>query len=244
MENVTCIIKSFRRPKCLEKLYTSIRQFYPKIKIIITDDSGTSPYLTDALSSLIEADSNVKIKELEFDVGLSVGRNAAVDLVETEYFVLLDDDFFFINETKLENFVEAIEKSNCDIIGGMLNEKGFIRGLCTVMQIKDNVLYDVTGARDKVDNVLITDKVYNFFIAKTDVIKNKNRWDENYKLCEHNEFFLRAQQNNIRVGFIDNVIIGHSIARDPDYNTFRSRGVLYLKLTEEKYGYNKWVKRY
>jgi hypothetical protein len=71
-----------------------------------------------------------------------------------------------------------------------------------------------------------------------------NCWDEKFKLCEHTEFFLRAKTFDIKVGYVENVIIGHTLARSTEYNKFRARGVSYQKFTAERYGYDKWIKRY
>lgn len=245
MDEVTCVIKSFKRPYALESLYNSIRSFYPEIKIVVVDDSGTEKFMTDSMAKKTGEDSNIVIKQTEFDIGLSAGRNLGLSLTETEYFVLLDDDFIFLEDTKIGRFVEAIKSSNCDIVGGRLNEKGQTRALSTVMNIKDGVLYDKTGFHDCENGVYIVDKVYNFFIGNTKNVLTKNKWDENLKLCEHNEFFLRAKfEKTLKVGFIPDVVIGHSIARDPIYNQYRSRGTSYLDYTAKKYGYKDWKKLY
>lgn len=244
LSDVTCIIKSFKRPQCVEALYFSIREYYPDIDIVIVDDSGVDKYLSEKTYEAVKSDKNIQIKKLDFDVGLSVGRNEAVELVRTKYFVLLDDDFVFLPETNLERFLEAIETSNADMIGGLLNEFGTIRSFCTIMNIKDNILYDIAGCYKEENGIGYSDKIYNFFIANTESIRKMDGWDPQFKLCEHTEFFLRAKQHNLVVGCISDVIIGHTVTRSPDYDRYRIRGRSFQKLTATKYNYHTWVQKY
>lgn len=82
---MTFIIHTFKRPDCLSRLLESIKEYYPNTPVIVYDDS-------------------------EFDRGLSWGRNHLVSQVKTKYFLLLDDDFVFTNETKIERLVEKAEQ--------------------------------------------------------------------------------------------------------------------------------------
>lgn len=244
LNDVTCIIKSFKRPQCVEDLYFSIREYYPEIAIAIVDDSESDKFLTEKTYEAIKSDDNVQLKKLDFDVGLSVGRNEAVALVRTKYFVLLDDDFVFLPETKLERFLEAIDTSKADMIGGLLNEFGTIRSFCTIMNIKDNVLYDIAGCYKEENGIGYSDKIYNFFIANTESVRNMGGWDPQFKLCEHTEFFLRAKEHKLVVGCISDVIIGHTVTRAPDYDKYRIRGRSFQKLTALKFKYHTWVQKY
>lgn len=42
--------------------------------------------------------------------GWFAGRNLAVSQVTTKYFLWVDDDFQFLNETRIESFVEIMEE--------------------------------------------------------------------------------------------------------------------------------------
>jgi len=41
--------------------------------------------------------------------GWFAGRNLAVSQVTTKYFLWVDDDFLFLNETRIESFVNIME---------------------------------------------------------------------------------------------------------------------------------------
>ena len=55
---------------------------------------------------------------LEPDVGLSAGRNALLSRVQTPYFLLLDDDFEFTAETKIEKLASVVARGEADLVAG------------------------------------------------------------------------------------------------------------------------------
>ena len=84
-----------------------------------------------------------------------------------------------------------------------------------------------------------TDIVLNFFIAKTDVIKNVNRWDNELKLQEHTAFFYKAKENGLRIAFSNKLSVQHKPLRISDYGSYRERDFTQLFL--EKYGISEVV---
>ncbi|GAG84015.1 unnamed protein product, partial [marine sediment metagenome] len=100
---VTAIIKTFERPKVLDRLIRSIRRFYPDLAMIVADDSFRAKSRHD-----------VETLRLNPDVGLSSGRNALLNCVKTPYFILLDDDLEFTAETNIERLLTIVE-SEADI---------------------------------------------------------------------------------------------------------------------------------
>lgn len=84
--DVTFLVKTHERPQCLRKLLLSLRTQFPRTRVIIADDGRVS--LRHQLN-----DELVTVLTLPYDVGLSAGRNALLERVETTYFVTLDDDF-------------------------------------------------------------------------------------------------------------------------------------------------------
>jgi glycosyltransferase involved in cell wall biosynthesis len=84
--DVTFLVKTHERPQCLRKLLLSLRTQFPRTRVIVADDGRVSlrHRLDDELLTLLT---------LPYDVGLSAGRNAMLERVETKYFITLDDDF-------------------------------------------------------------------------------------------------------------------------------------------------------
>ena len=198
----TFIIKTFERPNSLFILLKSIDKFYPNVPIIIIDDSKKPLDKKWA--------SHIQYIYTEFDIGLSEGRNRAVKLVKTKYFVLLDDDLEFTEQTKIETFRELLEKYNFDLIGGKyyhfgqqdLRFEGFLKIYRKVLYI---CLYEYLI--DDCDAMRV-DFTHNFFLAKTNVIQ-KNPWDSELKLAEHENFFLELKNKHVKVGYTPLVSINH-----------------------------------
>lgn len=212
--DITFIIKTFERHDKIENLLKSIKYYYPDIPIIITDDSYNPIPITG---------DNIEWYALPFDSGLSAGRNFMVDKVKTKYFLLLDDDFVFSNETVIENFYNILENSDIDIIGG--NVKNLDGKLLTFNGIlslgNDNILRYKKDYYELFDNYVTCDMVLNFFLAKTETIFHYN-WDVRQKLAEHTAFFW-CNKGNIKVAYTDTVLILHDPERTDNYNEYRLR---------------------
>ena len=225
LSKITLLIKSFSRKKCVDELIESIRERYSDIVILIVDDSD--PKLS------FDYDDNIKTYGINFDSGLSAGRNYGVSKINTPYFVLLDDDFVFTDNTDLLKFVEIFEKSNLDLLGGYVIEKG------KPLQYFGNFYYDSNDKNLKTKKDFLDfgdykkcDIVLNFFIAKTEKIKEFG-WDNSLKLAEHTAFFY-DNKDKISVGFTDLVSIKHEKLRDENYERFRNRGSFF---------FNEWLKK-
>jgi glycosyltransferase involved in cell wall biosynthesis len=180
---LTAIIKTFERPKELRRLIKSIRYFYPDMKIIVVDDSQNPSIL-----------QNVEVVSMPYDSGVSAGRNVALDLVKTKYFLLLDDDFVFYRKTDLEPFVKKMHKNiKIDILGG----KVVNLPLYTSTKYKQASLYannknSIMISGTEIDGMLVQDKVANFYIGRTESIKQVG-WDNRIKRLDHADFFTRAK---------------------------------------------------
>ena len=55
----------------------------------------------------------------EEDMGISLGRNLALQEVRTEYFLLLDDDNLFTQDTNLEMLVTILDTTDATLAGGV-----------------------------------------------------------------------------------------------------------------------------
>jgi UDP-glucose 4-epimerase/phosphorylcholine metabolism protein LicD len=230
--NVTILIKTFLRNSSLKKLICSIRKFYKTIPIVIVDDG-----LSDMTNMY---DDNIEIYRLPFDSGASKGRNFGISKIKTKYFVTLDDDFEFSINTKLENFLENILKTDLDILGGMVYQGNVLK--------KYHGIFDY----DKKNKVLICKSDYQnfgfykkcqiipqFFIAKTEVIK-KYGWNDNLKIAEHTAFFF-DNRNNFSVGFIENVSVNNNSSSNEEYANYRNRGNYFFKKWLETHNIRKFI---
>lgn len=250
MDNITFIVKTFERFYCVKRLVKSILKKYPDATILIADDSAKSckQYFENS-----KWRNNIKVIELETDCGLSKGRNALIDMVETDYFLLLDDDFVFDKKTDINRAMEIIKKEDLDILGGFIRNYTEINSLFTLFKLivqrliryekpanyigsldfdeETKTLY-VKYIRKQFPLFLKTDIVMNFFVAKTKTIRDKNRWDDELKLQEHTAFFFSAKKKGLKIAFSNEFSVQHRPIKLKKYSSFRGRN--FVKIFMEK----------
>ena len=222
--DVTIIVKTFERPVCVERLLKSIREFYPRVTVIVVDDSEEPrplpkcTYLT-----------------MPFDSGASAGRNFALKHVKTPYFVTADDDFIFTEQTKLETWLEILEEHPIDLISGIAGGLEFTGAI----EIDDGIFRIARyKSKGKIGSIKLFDITAQFFMARLDKVLEFGAWDEDYKTgVEHRDFFFRAKDKLV-VGFSPHVRVEHpwtSVAT-PKYRAARSRSRETINLFLKKHG--------
>lgn len=204
----------------------------------------------------------ITVYDLPKDSGLSYGRNFLLDHVNTEYFVLLDDDFLLDNKTDLETGLLLLKQNNLDIIGGYFRTnstvyhpwdyvKVLIRDIFRLEE-RSNYIGSLTMSHE--DRILCidlitnefpdfvrTDITHNFFIGKTEVIRDIIRWDDELKLHEHIAFFLKAKECGLRIGFTNQMSVRHMPVRSKKYLSFRNRN--FYPLFMKKYNINRIIEK-
>ena len=198
---------------------------------------------------------------LEKDCGLSAGRNFLLNKIQTKYFVLADDDFVFDQKTNLERAVQILEEKKLDIIGGYIRNYKIVKSnwdkLFVLIQkiLKYELPTNYIGTLKMEGNTFYadytvhsfpefaeTDLVLNFFLAKTERIKEIHGWDPKLKLQEHTEFFYRAKLNNLKVGFTNELSVQHHPVKLKKYSEKRNRN--YTNVFMDKYAIDKIVANY
>jgi len=237
IQNLTAVIKTFERPSSLHRLYRSIRKYYPELPIIVIDDGTANP-------DIAGFDDNVQYIKTTFDIGLSVGRNIGVSKVKTKYFVLLDDDFVFTADTRLENMYDILENTDFQIVSGGVKDFGSkSRSFYGKMHENHSTLYLLEGIKNGITSGYPRyDFVLNFFMAETKVCI-QNKWDDALKLGEHEDFFYRLKLKNILITDISQkASIDHYPEQNSAYQVYRERVHYFQNLAAKKNGY-KNIKR-
>ncbi len=258
MDEVTIIIKTLDRCDCLINLLDSIFKKYPKIRVLVGDDSEIS----SKEKILLKFNQyNLQYYNLEKDCGLSAGRNFLLNKIQTKYFVLADDDFVFDQKTNLERAVQILEEKKLDIIGGYIRNYKIVKSnwdkLLVLIQkiLKYELPTNYIGTLKMEGNTFYadytvhsfpefaeTDLVLNFFLAKTERIKEIHGWDPKLKLQEHTEFFYRVKLNNLKVGFTNELSVQHHPVKLKKYSEKRNRN--YTNVFMDKYAIDKIVANY
>ena len=256
MLDTTIVVSTFDRPRCLDRLIRSILKYYPNIPIIVVDN-GIVEYNPPKLFN-----SHVKVLRIKKDAGLSACRNMAVEHVKTEYLFIIDDDVIFTDTTKIENFLSVLyEDRHIDIVGGLLWDEDNVElpathkipgrenliAQCDIdLEIVGDTLfkYPSPASRKKTKhrlNYKYVDYVINFFLARTKLFKDI-RWDNDLKLAEHFDFFLRLKnmtsEYGRRVAFTPDVKADHKndSREEKHYREHRSRSKHFFKMSKDKHG--------
>ena len=230
-KEITFIIKTFKRYECLDNLLRSIKRFYPTAKVLIADDNHKYEY-DCRLYLKWKKRLDLEVIRLPFDSGLSAGRNAMVDKAKNPFILLLDDDFVFTEQTDINKFYKILKSDKeIGIVGGSCIEGDKEVHYECNLDFNNGVLKQISDG-DKwklVDGVKAkkTQCVLNFFLARKRCLK-ENAWDNNLKLGEHTDFFLRLSRTNWQVYYTPEVKIVHDKNRNiGDYAEFRNRGFDY-----------------
>lgn len=234
LSQLTAIIKTFQRPRALDRLIRSIRFYCPQLAIAVADDG---PIPTPR--------SDVDYLRLAEDVGLSAGRNALLRHIATPYFLLLDDDLEFCRETRIERLLELVASGTVDVAAGdyqrckqtLLFVRRRWQPFHGTFRFQDGDLYLVREPLATYPNYELYDVVHNFFVARTADILAVGGWDEELKLNEHIEFFVRARRQGMRVAYCRDVIARHWTERNADYARYRGRK--FTRLAAKKIGVRK-----
>ena len=239
---ITAIVPTFMRNDSITKLVKSFCALYPDIPLIIGNQNQEE----------LEFDfPNVKVIELKEDCGLSLARNKLVSNVKTEFTLLLDDDFTCIKNTDIYKLLEVFSyHKDIGIVGGRLYDNNQVKSYEKFLFIMDKILVSIDAAKLIEQNIIekhqinritfgIADIIYNFFLAKTDVLK-KYPWDNKHKIhSEHIDFFINLKKNsNVKVAYVPEVLIQHDHANNSlEYKALRKR--MYYNYIYEKYGIEK-----
>jgi glycosyltransferase involved in cell wall biosynthesis len=181
-DRLTIVIKTFERPFTVRRLVASIRRMYPSIPIIVVDDSR-EPRALPGVETIV----------LPFDQGVSIGRQAGLDRVRTPYVMMLDDDFVFFHATRLGRALGKLERQpRIDLVGGQLIDLPYLRFREPPLgRIFPTSAVPREPIRSTIGDLLVCDKVSNFYIARTDAVRRVG-WTPQLRRVDHADFFTRA----------------------------------------------------
>ncbi|WP_237206650.1 glycosyltransferase family 2 protein [Rothia nasimurium] len=229
--DVTIVAKTFSRPKAMNRLLSSIREATFTGKVLVADDSQ---------KHWSTRDPQVEVLQLPFNVGISVGRNRALEKVTTPYVLITDDDLVFTRLTNWQKAYDYLEAHpDVDGVAATLVEvptfKTHIHGPShlSLYHGADTPIYE---AGHNLYGLPVRVKVPNIFIARADSIRSIGGWDEELRIYEHSDFFSRASGKLV---FVQDpgILVYHG--RTPwlkTYNKFRSDGTASRRVLSRKWG--------
>ena len=184
MFDISVIICTKNRINKLQKALDSLRtQYFKNFEVIIVNDGGYT------VSGLVKEykDLNIKLIEREISKGAASSRNLAMDNASGVYYAFLDDDDYYLPD-HLNNAIEFFNQK----------QTNFYYCSTYISKIRD---YDINKIKNE---SIIHSYEYNqelfqmlcFIPMSSVIIKSTNlRFDDNLKVCEDWEFWLRLSLN-------------------------------------------------
>ena len=207
--DVSVLVKTFERPDALRRLVRSIRRYYPRIPILVVDDSaaaldpppeGVTRYWHEPYRSL----------------GSGPGRNFGLRRVETQYVLVSDDDMVFGRRTDLRKMLRTLQTTSFDLVSCRWMDHdpwtsvrlGVNRFEGTI-DVAGGVLVHRYGAtRGQIDGLPVFDVVHQFFMAGRDRL-GEEPWEPTMNVLDHSELFLRLKDRGLRCTRLPDVVVYH-----------------------------------
>ncbi|GAA4403332.1 hypothetical protein GCM10023153_33260 [Ornithinibacter aureus] len=209
---VTMAVKTFKRPDVARRLVRSARKVFDG-RIVVADDSPVPMSFADPLVDVIA---------MPFNSGVSVGRNAALDAVDTEFVLVTDDDLVFTSATDVDAARRRLQECpEIDVVG-------FVRVELPRWMAHDfgpDALFG--GHREPlrpwgelVGGLPVRLKIEQTYLARTEAIR-RVRWDPQIRMVDHADFFSRAAGEIVVV--LDPAIRAYHARTpfDPEYTRYR-----------------------
>lgn len=252
MERIGIIITTFERPKILKKcLYSLTTCWENNFEVVVIDQSSGSFKKQNQLitTSWQVKNFNIGYVEAPFNSGLSYCRNLGVSHLkhDCDYILMASDSFDFNDSIVRLNLLENI-MDYYDILGFELDN-------CTCdWEATIDLEEDSAFVLDFIDkqkdpqytynniNVYNCEICRNFFLAKTQVMDNV-KYDEQFRLCEHEDWFYRVKQAGYKVGWTNFITASKMTDRPSKYNQYRQNNMQEgRKRLQKKYGIKGWVR--
>jgi rhamnopyranosyl-N-acetylglucosaminyl-diphospho-decaprenol beta-1,3/1,4-galactofuranosyltransferase len=193
--SVCAVIVTYNRLETLKNALEHIwAQTVPPSTIVIVDNDssdGTKEYI----ASIENCDSIRGLyldRNIGYAGGIDYGMRYAFSLKSHDYFWIMDDDTFHVNNT-LEDLINSIGNSDYGIVG--LNGMKIKRGVKKVVESNERLI--------EVDYVLIDGAL----ISSEVVQKVGTPSEKFFMMCEDWEYCLRIRKHGFKVGTLTNATI-------------------------------------
>lgn len=210
-------ITHFLRVEGLINLVKSIRKYYPDANITIACQ-GEIP--------LDEALNGCNMLATDFDSGLSYNRNRLVDITHRPFILMLEDDFVFTEKTSVGFLLKLMDvQENIGVVGGLVKELGHPLHWEHKFRRDGDTLYHESDGDDWVKHKTPykeTGCVLNFALFRREMLE-EIQWDDEQKLAEHQDFYLRLKDTKWRVLYTEATEIDTKKINSPEYKSFKKR---------------------
>lgn len=209
---ITVGVAAFERPTCLARCLTSIRRRYPEIAVVVADDSAKPQ------AELAASDKHLRFLALPFDVGIGVKRNLIAGACETAYLYMTEDDTIFTEATDLRGLLAELRRTRVDLLAtGVTLPNGRRDPLeGRFIWLDEGRHLHVQGA----PGAVTCDYADNAFLVRAELARAL-RWDDQQKVVEHLDWYLRLRRAELQVGSSQKVTLEHRHEAGGRYAPYR-----------------------
>ncbi|KAL5248758.1 hypothetical protein ACHWQZ_G017817 [Mnemiopsis leidyi] len=236
---LTIITKTARRPQLVLRMVASLREVdaYRDITVVAYDDGGEE-YSVEIMKKIAEFPNLQYIIGEETDLGISRGRNLALERVRTKYFMLLDDDNLISESSDLHLLAEILDTTDATLVGGAYKYNREFAGFLNfgVHSSGERALFASYGACKRTKDIIPNfpscvrcELTSNAFMAKTRDIIDVGGWSDELKVMEHKDLFLRLKAEGKKVVYCPNFKV---LNRHPD-GKMQTQGYFLLRRKRE-----------
>lgn len=239
--NLTITFLSLNRVNLSIRLIESIKNYIPNFegKILIIDNGSNNQQLDLLRQYVANINLDIKIKELDHNFGVAGGRNRAIEFIDTDWFMSLDNDIYFV-DNPLGVIKECIDKLGVHFLNlPLLKEDGYtvfsLGGSLWLAPYKDTYCIGCgTSFRQTLKTEFLLEQPFlsTFLFGGASVIRKQSfieqgYYDENMFIgFEDVDFSLRLYKKGIKVGNVSSfcLIHGHEpplIKEDIEYERIR-----------------------
>ena len=236
LDDVTFCIKTVRRPNACARLVRSIQAVVSDAQILVVDDG---PYFERFSTVHAELAKPLHVINTEtIDLGVGVGRNLLLDSVGTELLFLFDDDHVvtpWLDLPKLLN-TYRLHQEDLDLLGVLQGADSMPFMLTPILE--DTRIWMHRGEKFRRGSVAWCDMSPNAFLARTETLRERHRWDEDLKTFEHWEYFYRASRNGLRTAVDTSCGIRHERPKNKKYQRKHRSRLQFLHRGLAKHGFS------
>lgn len=209
------MVKTILRPEALKRLLESIAPRFPNAQVWIADDSPVPyPEVAETFNGVLD----IRYFTFPEDIGIGHCYNHMIDRIETPYILLLDDDFIFTDDTRVERFLPFLRAGLFDLVGGRVfnTRRRDYQGFVGEFLPNGKTLNLRKIEQSAVKGIMPVEITMNFWAATTASLR-ATRWDIGLKVCRHEDFFLRyigyqpraGRTKGFRSAFYPGVCVDH-----------------------------------
>jgi hypothetical protein len=238
MTKIAILYTTFLRDELMQQTVQSILDNWKHYYTLFIADQGNPSEEKNKFYQSLPQDQ-VYQWYLPYNCGISFARNFLIDKAiekHCEFCIITADSIKFTSRYYLEPYLDFLNNNkNAGIVGFDIENR-----IPWEYYMKKTHIFELIPSNDFVDYNYLrlkkVDIVRNFFLVKTNVLY-ENKWDDNLKMAEHEDFFYQLKiRNNYQVFYSNLIQTKYITFNYPEYTKYRKENFT----TYRKEAIKKW----